>query len=187
MKLDRAFLVAVVTVDPGFGVLEFGRHGLALDGTLQMPELHFHVDNTPTADGATIRSFHMLVVTAMVDAMATSHEDDSLRRCEHVLAAYRAVTVRRAFYTTVGLSNANGETNAARLFFVSWWSGDICLLVVMSYLAMIKVLPQPLSDPTDAAVIAVVNTFPWVIVPQFTDAAIVPRTGLTTLRAFFRR
>lgn len=79
MVLDGRSLITVVAVDRGFGGLEFGRHGLAFDGTFQVSELHFHVDDAPAADGTTIRSFHVFVVAAMMDTVATSHEDNSLR------------------------------------------------------------------------------------------------------------
>lgn len=84
---------AVVAVDPGFGVLEFFRHGLCLDGAGQAGELKFHVDDRAAADGAAVGGFHVFVVAAVVDAMTAAHEDDGLRRREHVFAADGTVTV----------------------------------------------------------------------------------------------
>lgn len=79
MILDRRFCVAVVAVHRSFGISKLSRHWLAFDGVLQLPELHFHIDDTSAANGTAVRSFHVLVVASMVDTMATSHEDDSLR------------------------------------------------------------------------------------------------------------
>lgn len=77
--LDRRFRITIVAVDPSFRVLKLGRHGLAFNGALEVPELHFHVYNASTAYGTAVRSLHVLVIAAMMDAVATPHEDDGLR------------------------------------------------------------------------------------------------------------
>ena len=85
--------VAVVAVYPGFGVLKMRRHGLALNGSLQVSELHFHVDDASAAYRTPIRTLHVFVVAAMMDAVATPHEDNSLRRCEQVFATNGTIAV----------------------------------------------------------------------------------------------
>lgn len=116
MVFDRRFYVAVIAVDPSFCVLKLGRHRLTFDRTLKMPELHFHVNYATAADRTTVRSFHMLVIASMMDAMATTHEDDSLWGRKHVLAAYRTVAVRRAFDTAMSLPDTNRKTYATSLY-----------------------------------------------------------------------
>lgn len=94
MILDRGFSMAVVTIDPCFHVPELWRHRLAFDCLFQLPELHVHVDEAPTANWTAITRFHILMVTIMMDAVPTSHEDDRLRRGKHVFSTYWAVAVR---------------------------------------------------------------------------------------------
>ena len=45
----------------------------------------------------------MFVIASMVDTVTTPHEHYSLRRCKHVLAAYRAITVSRTFDAAMGV------------------------------------------------------------------------------------
>ena len=44
-----------------------------------MPKLPFHVDNTSAADWASVRTFHVLVIAFVMDAVAAFHEDNGLR------------------------------------------------------------------------------------------------------------
>ncbi len=88
-----SFCTTVVAIHPSLGVLELGRHGLVLDCSFKVSKLHFHVHHTSTAYRASIRIFYVLVVTKMMDTVATGHEHNSLGRSEHVFATYRAITV----------------------------------------------------------------------------------------------
>ena len=105
MVFDGSLGAAVVAVDPGVCVLELGGHGLAFDGAVEVAELHFHVDDAAAADGATVGSFHVLVVAEVVDAMAAAHKDDGLGGGEHVFATNGTVAVGGSFDAAVGVSN----------------------------------------------------------------------------------
>lgn len=58
--------------------------------------------------------------------------------------------------------------------------------MVSKYLAMVKVFPKALTDPTDSAIITVIDAFLAVIVPELADSAVVPCSTLTTLYTMFR-
>lgn len=105
MISDRSFGIAIIAVDPCSSILEFGRHWLGFDCSFQMPELPFHIDNTSAADWASIRAFHVFVVASMVYAVAASHKDYCLGRCEHVFAADGAITICRALDAAMGVLN----------------------------------------------------------------------------------
>lgn len=94
MILDRRFSIAVIAIDPCSYVLELWRHWLAFNRLLQSPELNVHVDQTSAANRTAIGRLHILMVTIMVNAVPTSHEDDHLWRSEHIFSTYRAVAVR---------------------------------------------------------------------------------------------
>lgn len=51
----------------------------------------------------------------MVYAVATSHDDDSVWRSEHVVATYGTVTLGGAFNATMSVLNAHRKTNRACL------------------------------------------------------------------------
>ncbi len=93
MVLDRRLCAAVVTIYPNFGVLEFWWHRLCLNRSLQVSELPLHIDNTSAADRTFVRIFHVFTIASMMDTMTATHEYYSLRRREHVLAAYRTVAI----------------------------------------------------------------------------------------------
>lgn len=115
MILDRSLSTTVVTIDPGVGVVELRRHGLALDGAVKMAKLHFHVDDAAAADGAAVGSFHVLVVAKVVDAVPAAHEDDRLGGGEHIFAADGTVAVGGTLDAAVGVADGNGHADAARL------------------------------------------------------------------------
>lgn len=115
MVLDQRLCITVVAINPSLCILKLGRHWLTFNGTLKVPELHFHVDYATAADGTTVRPFHMLVVASMMDAMATTHEDNRLWGCKHVFTTNRTVAVCRAFNAAMSLSDANGKTDTASL------------------------------------------------------------------------
>lgn len=54
MVLDGRLCIAVITVDPCFGILIFRRHWLTLDGTLDLAELRLHVGHAFTANRTTV-------------------------------------------------------------------------------------------------------------------------------------
>ncbi len=116
MILDHRFRTTIVAIDPGLGILEFDRHRLSLNCSFQMSELHFHVHDASTTYRASIRVLHVLIVTKMMDTVATTHEHNGLRRSEHVFTAYRAVTVCRTLNTAMGIANRNRQTHTASLY-----------------------------------------------------------------------
>ena len=91
--LDRRLCAAIIAIYPSLGVLEFWRHRLDFNSSLQVSELPLHIDNASAADRTFVGTFHVFLVTSMMNTVTASHEHHSLRRREHVLAAYRAVTV----------------------------------------------------------------------------------------------
>ena len=70
-----------------------------------MSELPLHVDDTSATDRTFVGIFHMLTIASMMDTVTAPHEDYSLRRREHVFAAYRAVAVSRTFDAAVSVSD----------------------------------------------------------------------------------
>lgn len=50
-----------------------------------------------------------------MDAMATTHHNDGLRRREHVVPADRTVTLGGPFDAAVGILNGNSQTDTASL------------------------------------------------------------------------
>ena len=91
--LYYGFCTTVIAIHPSLCVLELGRHGLVLDCSFEVSKLHFHVHHASTTYRASIRVLHVLVVTEMMNTVATGHEHDSLGRSEHVFATYGAVTI----------------------------------------------------------------------------------------------
>ena len=57
----------------------------------------------------------MFVVAAVVDAVAAAHEDDSLRRGEHVIAADGTVTISGALDAAVRIADGDGHADATSL------------------------------------------------------------------------
>jgi hypothetical protein len=86
---------AVVTRNDGPRVAVLDRHRLRQDRHIIIPELILHVHAALAAERAFIRRLHVLVEAVLVYAVAALHEDDGLRRVEHVVAADGAVAVRR--------------------------------------------------------------------------------------------
>ena len=116
MILYRSLGTAVVAIDPGFGVLEFFRHGLCLDGAGQAGELKFHVDDRAAADGAAVGGLHVLIVAAVMNAVAAAHEDHCLGRGEHVVSADWTITVGGALNAAVGVADGYGHADTTGLW-----------------------------------------------------------------------
>ena len=115
MILDQRLRTAVVAINPSLCVAKLGRHGLHLDGGVEVAESHFHVDNGAGADRALEGGLGVLAVAGVVDGVAAAHEDDGLRGGEHVFAADGAVAVGRALDAAVGVADGDGEADAAGL------------------------------------------------------------------------
>lgn len=62
-----------------------------------------HVDNTSATDRTLVGTFHVFSIASLMYTMTALHEHHSVRRREHVLAAYRAVTVSRTFDAAMGV------------------------------------------------------------------------------------
>lgn len=115
MILDNGLRTAIIAVNKAFGILEFVGHRLALDGAIQVSECRFHVGDGLATKGTTVRTFGVLRETLVVYAVATSHDDDSFWRSEHVVATYGTVTLGRTFNATMCVLNAYRKTNRACL------------------------------------------------------------------------
>ena len=50
-----------------------------------------------------------------MDAMATAHEDDGLRRRKHVFTTDGTIAVRRSFDASMSLADGDGDARAAGL------------------------------------------------------------------------
>lgn len=85
---------AVITVDQSGSVGVLRRHRLRSNAPIQIPELHLHIHHTLAAQRALVRSFHVIVVALVMDAVSAPHEDDRPCRRKHVAAADRAVAIR---------------------------------------------------------------------------------------------
>jgi hypothetical protein len=96
----------------------------------------------------------------VVNGVPTSHKYNGLRRGEQVFATYGAIAFGRLFNTSMsGLGGDRHADNAG--------------------LAMEKVFSQTLSESADATIIAVVNRFLWVIVPELANGAVIARSLIT--------
>ena len=84
----------------------------------------------------------------------THHENDSGSRGKHVLAANRTITLQITFNTLVSSLQTHRHTNITRF-------------------AMEIVDSEAFPDTTNTTVVAVINIFSWVVIPQFTFRAIV--------------
>ena len=74
-----------------------------------------HVDNASAADGTLVGILHVFAITSMMYTVTTLHEHHSLRRREHILPTYRAVTVSRAFNAAMGVSNRYSHAHTTSL------------------------------------------------------------------------
>ena len=104
MVFDRRFCTAIITIYRSFRVLEFWRHRLCLNRSVQVSELPLHIDNASAANRTFVRTFHVFTIAFMMNTVTAPHEYYSLRRREHVLATYRAVAISRTFDTAVSVS-----------------------------------------------------------------------------------
>ena len=84
-----------------------------------MSELHLHVNHAPTTNWTTIGSLGVLLVTGEMDAVAAAHENHGLRRCEHVFAANRTITISGTLDATMGIFYGNRQTDTACLDLIS--------------------------------------------------------------------
>lgn len=106
---------AIIAVNPGFGVLELLGHGLSLNCSIQVSELHLHVEHTPAADRASVGGFDMLIIALSMDTVTTSHENHSPQRGEHVFATYRAITIDGSFNAFMAVFHCDRQTNTTCL------------------------------------------------------------------------
>jgi hypothetical protein len=113
--LDNGLRTAIVAVNKAFGILELVGHRLALDGAIQVSECRFHVGDGLATKGTSVRTFGVLRETLVVNTVATSHDDDSFWRSEHVVATYGTVTLGGAFNATMSVFNAHRKANRACL------------------------------------------------------------------------
>jgi hypothetical protein len=74
---------------------------LALNRSIEVPELRLHIYDTPTANGAFVRGVHMVIVTLVVYTMPTRHENDSQCGGKHILSANGTVAVSGTLNTTM--------------------------------------------------------------------------------------
>lgn len=160
--LDRCPCTAVIAHNQCFGVFEMRRHRLAVNIGLQLSERQLHVCETLIANGATVRRFHMKVVTLMMNAVTTLHENHGLGRGEHVFAAYWAIAVSRTFDTFMRVLYRNGDACLTDLQILRHRQVG---KIEGTYLAMKKILPKPFANTAYATVIAMVYVLLCVIIP----------------------
>ena len=115
MILHACLGTTIITIDPGLGIFELWWHGLSVNRTIELLELHLHVDHASAAYRAPIGILHVFVVAQVMNAMTTRHEDHSLRGCKHIFAAYRTVAINRSLDASVGISNRYRQASTTRL------------------------------------------------------------------------
>lgn len=81
------------------------------------------------------------------------HKDHSGRAGKHVFSTDRAIALQVSLNALV-VSQSRAHADVA-------------------FFAMEKVLAQPLANSTDATVVAMIDLFPGVIVPQLADVTVV--------------
>ncbi len=94
MIRHAALGATIVAVHQGLSIAESCRHGLAVDGAIQVAERSLHVYHALAAQGTAVRALHVFVVAFVMDAVSARHEDHRLGRVEHVFAADGTIAVR---------------------------------------------------------------------------------------------
>lgn len=74
----------IITTHQRLCVSEPLGHRLAINIPVQIPKLCFHIHDCLRADWAFVGGLHVTVVAGAMDGVPAAHEDDGLRRIEHV-------------------------------------------------------------------------------------------------------
>ncbi len=119
MIFDRTLGRAVVAKNNSPCVFELWRHLLGLDRHVEVSKLKFHIGHALVANWTSVGSLHILIQTGTMYAMPALHETDSFRGCEHIIAAYRAITVRDSLYAPMVRLLGDGDTSTAFLLLTS--------------------------------------------------------------------
>lgn len=119
-----------------------------------------------------------------MDTMSTSHHNHCFRRSKHVVAANGTVALSGSLDTAMCILNRDWQANAACLSFIS-----IKMRVLVEFsgtstnLAVKKVLSKSLSNATYAAIIAMIDAFFAIIIPELANATVILSGLLATLPA----
>lgn len=154
MVIRCRFPRAVITVDERLRVGVLLRHGLNLNLPVQIAELGLHIRDTAGADGAFVAIVAPVLEACLVDAVAAAHEHDGIARREHILPANGAVAFGRVLDTAMGFLDLDGHARDA-------------------FLAVEEILAEAFAQPADPAVVAVVDAFVGVIVPELAHGTVV--------------
>jgi hypothetical protein len=180
----RALGRAVVAEYGGSCILEFRWHRLRIDSHIKVSKLKLHVHNAFVADRAFVRRLHMGGKAVTMYAVTTFHETNSFWRSKHVVAADRAVTVRRPLDAFVVFFH--GDCNAGTTFLfacVSTIDSHERRRRLETYLAVKEILSNASPDPAYATVVAMIYILVGVVVPQLADCTVISGSGRTASHA----
>jgi hypothetical protein len=145
--VSRSSLIqTVVAEDVGFLVGILWRHGLRLDMPFQALELRRHVLDRFGAYRTLVRNRTQLLEAAGMNAVPASHERNRRGAVEEILATDRTIAFGRVLDTAMLVLEANAHASGAGL-------------------AVEIILANTLANPTEAAIVAVIDGLSGVVVP----------------------
>jgi hypothetical protein len=153
--------IAIIAEDVRFLLPIFLGHWLFINVTIESSELTFHVGNALGAYWTFVACVAPLCEAGFVYAMSTSHERDWFAGSEHVLSTYRAVTFGTLLDTFVSRLCLNGHASRTGL-------------------AVEEILAESLTESTYSAIVTMIDTFSWIVIPQFAYRTVVAGSLLIT-------
>lgn len=154
VALGIAGLFTIMAVDLSGVRIVFWRHALALEEPVDVSVVGSHVPQGLEACGALVRSPGMLLVTIVVNGVATPHEDDRSGRGEHKLVADGAIGLEIPLNTSVLPLQCNTQTH-------------------VTCVAVEKVLAKSPANAADPALVTMVDVLPLVIIPKLAYITVV--------------
>lgn len=126
-----------------------------------------------------------------MDTVTTPHHNHCFWGSKHVVAANGTVALSGPFNTPMRVLNRDRQTDAACLRLISIMRRRRQPLLKSAgqstYLAMEEVLSESLPNATDATIVAMIDAFLPVIVPELADVAIIPSSLLPASPAILCR
>ena len=105
MILHNRLYAAIIAIYKSSGVFKLCRHGLTVNGAVQVSKGRLHIGDSLIADRTAIRRFGVLGEAFLVNAVAAPHEDYGFRGGEHVVTTYRTVALSGAFNASMCIFN----------------------------------------------------------------------------------